>query len=224
VPASERILPTGPVNASLDGRIPRGWKAVGIAGSWRAPQRAVQVPLRLVPAAKPVVHLGFVRPKGRRAAFQSAPVQGGLGVEARLRPPFVRGGRTGFQGRPRHVRAGASAWLRGHGYLDERPIEERSNEPEAQTALDACADIAMARGQVATLPRPGVADAADEDHERSPDRTTVAVDHQGFNLHAGVRIHAGDDLGRERLADTRFARPSLWNACAGCPAGASPIA
>jgi hypothetical protein len=36
----------------------------------------------------------------------------------------------------------------------------------------------------------------------------VAVDHQGFNLHAGVRIEAGDDLGRERLA--RYAlRPPL---------------
>jgi hypothetical protein len=36
----------------------------------------------------------------------------------------------------------------------------------------------------------------------------VAVEHQGFNLHAGVRIEAGDDLGRERLA--RYAlRPPL---------------
>ncbi len=53
-----------------------------------------------------------------------------------------------------------------------------------------------------------IADAADEDHERAPDKNEVAVDHQGFNLHAGVRIDAGDDLGRERLA--RYAlRPPL---------------
>jgi hypothetical protein len=45
------------------------------------------------------------------------------------------------------------AWLRKHGYLDERPNEERSNEPEVQTALDACAAIAMGRGNVTTLRR-----------------------------------------------------------------------
>lgn len=66
----------------------------------------------------------------------------------------------------------------------------------------------MQRGQLATLARPGDADAADEDHERTPDKNEVAVDHQGFNLHAAVRIDAGDDLGRERLA--RYAlRPPL---------------
>jgi hypothetical protein len=102
----------------------------------------------------------------------------------------------------------AGAWLRRHGYLDERPLEERSTEPEAQTALDACAAIAMGRGQVATLSRPDAADAADEDHEQAPDKAAVAVEHQGFNLHAGVRVEAGDDLGRERLA--RYAlRPPL---------------
>lgn len=102
----------------------------------------------------------------------------------------------------------AGSWLRRHGYLDERPLEERSREPEAQTALDARAAIAMGRGQVATLSRPGAADAADEDHEQAPDKAAVAVEHDGFNLHAGVRVEAGDDLGRERLA--RYAlRPPL---------------
>jgi hypothetical protein len=63
-------------------------------------------------------------------------------------------------------------------------------------------------GQIATLPRPGAADAPHEDHEQSPDKTAVAFEHQGFNLHARVRIEAGDDLGRERLA--RYAlRPPL---------------
>jgi hypothetical protein len=98
------------------------------------------------------------------------------------------------------------AWLRRRGYLDERPIDERSNEPPAQTALDACAAIAIGRGQVATLPNA----AADDDHEQAPDKPALAlaVDKDGFNLHAGVRIEAGDDLGRERLA--RYgARPPL---------------
>jgi hypothetical protein len=39
-------------------------------------------------------------------------------------------------------------------------------------------------------------------------KTSVAVDKGGFNLHAGVRIEAGDDLGRERLC--RYgSRPAL---------------
>ena len=100
----------------------------------------------------------------------------------------------------------AEAWLRRHGYLEERPLDERSNEPPVQTALDACADIAMGRGQVATLPN---ADTPD-DQESAPDKPAVAVafDRDGFNLHAGVRIEAGDDVGRERLA--RYgARPPL---------------
>jgi hypothetical protein len=58
---------------------------------------------------------------------------------------------------------------------------------------------------VATLPS---AEADDPDQESAPDKPAVAVDRGGFNLHAGVRIEAGDDLGRERLA--RYgARPPL---------------
>jgi hypothetical protein len=57
----------------------------------------------------------------------------------------------------------------------------------------------MRRGNVATLKRADAPDAADEDHERRPDKTEVAVEQDGFNLHAGVRIEAGDDMGRERL-------------------------
>jgi hypothetical protein len=101
----------------------------------------------------------------------------------------------------------AMVWLRRRGYLDERPIDERSNEPPAQTALDACAAIAMGRGQVATLPN-GEAPEAGADHESAPDTPAVAVDRAGFNLHAGTRIEAGDDLARERLM--RYgARPPL---------------
>ncbi len=106
----------------------------------------------------------------------------------------------------RRVQDRSLAWLRRHGYLDERPLEERSNDPPAQTALDACAAIAMGRGQVATLPNP---DASEDDHEQGAlDKPALAVERDGFNLHAGVRIEAGDDLGRERLV--RYgARPPL---------------
>jgi hypothetical protein len=81
-------------------------------------------------------------------------------------------------------------------------------EAPTQTALDACAAIAMGRGTVSTLLRGG---AQDDEHgaaEERPDRPVLAVERHGFNVHAGVRIEAGDDLGRERLA--RYgARPPL---------------
>ena len=98
------------------------------------------------------------------------------------------------------------AWLRRRGHVDERSLGERSNEPPVQTALDACAAIAMGRGQVATLPN---AEAPDDDHDEGvAGKPAVAVERDGFNLHAGVRIECGDDVGRERLV--RYgARPPL---------------
>ena len=100
-----------------------------------------------------------------------------------------------------------AAWLRRRGYIDDRPAEDRSNEPPAQTAIDACAAIAMGRGNVATLPRDREVDG-EHDHEQRPDKATIVVERDGFNLHADVRVEAGDDLGRERLC--RYgARPPL---------------
>jgi hypothetical protein len=100
-----------------------------------------------------------------------------------------------------------AAWLRRHGYVDDRPVEDRSNEPPAQTAIEACAAIAMGRGNVATLPREREEDG-ENDHEQRPDKAAVVVERDGFNLHADVRVEAGDDLGRERLC--RYgARPPL---------------
>jgi hypothetical protein len=98
------------------------------------------------------------------------------------------------------------AWLRRRGHLDERLIEERGQDAPLQTALDACAAIAIGRGQVSTLP---TGDSLPHDaDETAPDGPALAVDLDGFNLHAGVRIAAGDDLGRERLC--RYgARPPL---------------
>jgi hypothetical protein len=101
------------------------------------------------------------------------------------------------------------AWLRRHGYLDKTPLEARSNELPVQTALDACAAIALGRGQVTIMPRDGTED--NDGHgagEEATDKPALVVDRDGFNLHAGVRIAAGDDLGRERLL--RYAaRPPL---------------
>jgi putative transposase/transposase-like zinc-binding protein len=90
-------------------------------------------------------------------------------------------------------------WLRRHGYVDDSPLEERSNELPEQTALEACAAIAMGRGNVATLPRDMEQDDAHGAGEDHPGKRALAVDRDGFSLHAGVRIEAGDDMGRERL-------------------------
>jgi Putative transposase/Transposase zinc-binding domain len=101
-------------------------------------------------------------------------------------------------------------WMRRHGYVDDSPLEALSNEPPAQTALDACAAIAMGRGNVTTMPRDGM-EEDDDGHGAAKERTStpaLVVERDGFNLHAGVHIEAGDDLGRERLL--RYAaRPPL---------------
>jgi hypothetical protein len=105
----------------------------------------------------------------------------------------------------RRVQKRTEAWLRRHGYLDARALEDRSNEPPLQTAIDACASIAMGRGRTATLANDG---EPENDHESVSGRHSAAVEHDGYNLHAGVRIEAGDDVGREKLC--RYAaRPPL---------------
>jgi hypothetical protein len=104
----------------------------------------------------------------------------------------------------RRTRDRAVARLRRRGLLADGPGGDGADD--RQTALDACATIAIGRGQVATLAN---ADARPHDaHDEAPDGPSLAVDLDGFNLHAGVRIAAGDDLGRERLC--RYgARPPL---------------
>jgi hypothetical protein len=107
----------------------------------------------------------------------------------------------------RRVHDRAVAWLGRRGHIDERLLEERSNESPERGAIEACAAIAMQRGAFLKL-------AVEHDHgahlgrEGEPPELRFAAEHQGFDLHAGVRIAAGDDLGRERLC--RYgARPAL---------------
>ena len=99
------------------------------------------------------------------------------------------------------VRDRALVWLRGRGLLDERGLEERSNEAPEPAALDGCAAIAMYRGTLSMLPASeDEADGSSSDTgEVGVARSAFAVERDGFNLHAGVKIEAGDDRGRERL-------------------------
>lgn len=66
-------------------------------------------------------------------------------------------------------------WLRRRKLLDERPAEERSNEAPEVSALEACMQLSLFGG------------------------TFWAAEVDGFNIHAGVLIHAGDREGLERL-------------------------
>lgn len=108
------------------------------------------------------------------------------------------------------VRGKSIAWLRRRGMLDESALEDRSNEAPSLGALDGCAAFAMARGTHAQLPSDDE-NADDVGRDAEGERATkveLGAECEGFNLHAGVHIAAGDDLGRERLC--RYgARPSL---------------
>lgn len=97
--------------------------------------------------------------------------------------------------------------LRRHGYLDAKSSEERSNEAAEQGALEACADVAMQRGAFTKL------DAKNADPEAvaattngEPPKLRFAAEHEGFNLHAGAHIAAGDDMGRDFSATARGRR------------------
>lgn len=109
-------------------------------------------------------------------------------------------------------RTRALRWLRRRGLLDEDGASaERSPCFDGYGALDACAQAAVQRGLFERRDAGAEELASPEDDDlrftaRSPSRWSVELD--GFNLHAGVRIEAGDDAGRERLC--RYgARPSF---------------
>ena len=98
------------------------------------------------------------------------------------------------------VQKRVTAWLRRHRYLDDKPVEGRSNEPAEQGALEACAEVAMQRGAFAKLDvKDAAAEAVEAATNGEPPKARFAAEHEGFNLHAGVHIAAGDDMGRERL-------------------------
>jgi hypothetical protein len=132
----------------------------------------------------------FARDAQGRVAFHPAPAPNAVELEDIVRRAHRR----------------ATAWLRRRGYVDERPLEARSNEASEQDALDACAAIAMQRGTFAKLAAKD--DSRDDGANADPTKLRFSAEHEGFNLHAGVHIAAGDDAGRERLF--RYgARPPL---------------
>jgi hypothetical protein len=131
----------------------------------------------------------FTRDEQRRVLFHAAPAPSPRELDAIVR----------------RVRHRATTWLRRRGYIDERLVEARSNEHEQPSALEACAAVAMQSGTFARLP---VDDSESPASDHQPAGARFAAACEEFDLHAGVRIAAGDDVGRERLC--RYgARPAF---------------
>jgi hypothetical protein len=128
---------------------------------------------------------------------------GGVRVHQAPAPSKDDVGQVAQRVRDRFVR-----WLRRHGYLDERAAEDRSNAPAEPSALEACAQLALAGGAFLARPsEPLHRDAAtDVDLERSSLCFSATCD--GFDLHCAVRLEADDAEGRERLVRSLHARPS----------------
>jgi len=88
-------------------------------------------------------------------------------------------------------------WLRRRKLLDERPAEERSNEAPELSALEACMQLALFGG---TFLRVDGARVVEEDHGHGRGgKSPWVAEIEGFNVHAGITVHAGDRDGLERL-------------------------
>jgi hypothetical protein len=79
---------------------------------------------------------------------------------------------------------------------DDRLVGEASNETADPSAAEACGALALRAGQLEA--QDGT--TAEPDDVPSGRRSSRWSAHeQGFNVHAGVRVPAGDHVGRERL-------------------------
>jgi len=97
--------------------------------------------------------------------------------------------------------------LRRRGWIRDKPDD---GPDEEQSALDACMQVGLSRGEFARLDEQvddasrGDDDARFEHRKRSP----WSAEADGFSVHAGVQMRRGDAEGRERLV--RYcARPAL---------------
>jgi len=145
----------------------------------------------------------------RRAQLNGALPQFFVQFEAGLQQPRLDLNRHAFQCAG-HVEDGLreGADRGGQGHVIAREQLAQCFADSRFLAPRFLAGAARGRGNVSTLPRDSTQDDGHGAAEERPDKPALAVERDGFNVHAGVRIEAGDDLGRERLA--RYgARPPL---------------
>lgn len=92
-------------------------------------------------------------------------------------------------------------WMRRRKMFDQRPAEERSNEAPEVSPLEACMQRSLFGGTFLKLDKNGVPLVDDEDDERHKPRTKSpwSAEVQGFNVHAGTTVRAGDREALERL-------------------------
>ena len=88
-------------------------------------------------------------------------------------------------------------WLLRRKLLDKRPVEERSNEAPELSALEASMQLSLFGASFLRIDGGAVLEV-DDDHRRGH-KSLWAAESGGFNVHAGVVIHAGDREGLERL-------------------------
>jgi len=87
-------------------------------------------------------------------------------------------------------------WLRRRKLLDERPLEERSNEAPEVSPLEACMQLSLFGGTFLRLGN--VANDVEDEHRPSA-KSPWAAEVRGFNVHAGAVVKSGDRDGLERL-------------------------
>ena len=83
--------------------------------------------------------------------------------------------------------------------LDERPAEDRSNEAHEPTPLEACMQMSLFGGVFLRLAEDGTPVPVDDPRFGAGTKSPWAAEVNGFNIHAGVMVRAGDREGLERL-------------------------
>jgi hypothetical protein len=97
------------------------------------------------------------------------------------------------------VEARTSRWLRRRKLLDERPAEDRSNEAHDPTPLEACMQMSLFGGEYLRLDDEGARVPLDGERFQARGKSPWAAEVNGFNIHAGVTVRAGDREGLEKL-------------------------
>jgi len=101
-------------------------------------------------------------------------------------------------------------WLRRRKLIDDRPVEERSNETPELSPIELCMQLSLSFSADATFVRLDGAAATraettelgafGDDHTSARNRNNPWVaEVEGFNVHAGVTVRAGDRDALERL-------------------------